>query len=337
MQRFPSAKSLGKTIVLLQDASAKKIGTDFCTVGTNPTQKIEYWEEYAPQGKTLPHSLGSDVKPIPWGKSEKKEVKPGYFKEKLVLTEDMLLEIEEMGNEYQVMTIERWAGKGLDKINQRATNLINWAIWQAVLTGSVVVNEGDVKFKASYGIPDENLALTVAVSWDTPTSSKPMKDITSVMQSFIGTGYKLGKIKMNSITADKFVNSSNTQTVWNGTAMKEKFTLGNIETTAPSLTPGVSWEVNDDGYTNDAGTFSGYIPDNKVLFLGNASDIMNYVSVPHLENGRPAPSINGIFVMPDYKHLTDPNPFAEISGGTYGIPAIYRPTIIFVMDVTKTS
>jgi hypothetical protein len=315
----------------------QKVGTDFCQVKTEMTQKIEYWEEYGPQGKTLPHSLGSDVKPIPWGKMTKKEFTPGYFKEKLVFGEDDLLKLSQMADEFKVITIEDMVGKGLRRLTARARNLINWAIWQAVMTGEVKIDENGVKYTATYGIPAQNLALTVATAWATLASSKPLKDITAVIQSFLGTGYKLGKIKMNSYTADLIVHSTDTKTYWNGIGIKEKLTLGNIEKNAQELTPGTSWEVNDDGYTNDAGTFSIYIPNNKVLFLGNAPDLMDYCAVPHLENGRPVAGSDGIFAVPDYKHLTDPNPYAEIFGGTYGLPRIYRPTIIFVMDVTQTS
>lgn len=332
---WPTAKSIGQTIQIFLSDPNQKIGTDFCQIKTEQTQKIEYWEEYGPQGKTLAHSLGSDVKPVPWGKRVKKSFEPGYFKEKLVMGEDDLLKLAQLADEFKLVSIEQMVGKGLNILTARARNLINWAIWQAIMTGQVSINENGVKYDATYGIPAEHLALTVTTAWTDLANSTPMHDIDVVNESFVGTGYKLGKVKMNSKTARMFVHSKDTKTYWAGTAgLKDKLNVANLPGNADSLTPGVNWEITDEGYTDANGAFQIYIPDNKVLFLGNATDLMDYCATPHLENGKPVASANGVFAVPDYTHINDSNPYAEVFGGTYGLPRIYRPTIIFVMDVT---
>jgi len=333
---WPTAKEIDAAIKRRTYDPARYTGRSFCPLVTQSTQRVEWWEEWGPLGKTQASAMDADPNPVKFPKRVKKSFEPGYFREKMVIGENDILSIAPLSDEYKLMGIDGLVKTALDTLRTRTDNLIEWSIWQAVLNGAVAINENGVNFTAEYGIPAANLDKHCSVVWATSNSAVPIKDLLAAMLWFEGTGYRMKHIKMNSVTLQDLINANDTKTYYQGAGLKEKVTMGNVQTWGPGFIPGTEWEINDSGYATDANVFTKFIPDDKVLIMGDAApgEMMDWCSTPSLQNGVP---VAGPFAIPNYTHLNDYPPKAEIFGGVFGLPRVKIPNIIFVMDTAATS
>lgn len=339
MINWPTAKGIDQAIKKMKSDPQRFIGSKFAPLVNSYFQEIEYDEIYGPQGMANVHALDGEPRMVEMPKVVRKSFKPAYFKEMHRLSESDILKLGQLGGtEHQRITSQQLIANALENLNNRIENRIEWMRWQALLNGKVSIDENQLKIDAQYGVPSANLAKTVSVSWATTTSSKPIEDILTVQQDFVGTGFRLGEIYMNSYTAKLFCTSNDTKSYYYGAGVQEKVLPGTLGKYSAFFFPGIKITVYDEGYEDTTGTFQKFIPDNKVLFLGDGipGEIIDVVSVPslHTPTGEPRPG-KFAFVI-DRSGQSEANPHYDIVLGIYCLPRIRRPEAIMLMDVTDT-
>ena len=341
---WPTNKALDITIRKMMYDPAKFIGARFAPIVDRMSHVVEYDEVHGPQGMTRPHSLDGDVSIVKYPQVVRKTFAPGYFKEKHRITESDLLRLRALGaTEYQAAQAQQIIGEGLTNLNVRIENRVEWLRWQALLNGKIHVNEKGIVINADYGLTAAQLNRGVAVSWTTgPTTATGIVDLVTFANRFVGTGYTLKFLIMNSVTAALFTKLTDTKTYYQGMSIKEKLTPGVISQYGPLFLPGTEWIIYDGGYETETtdgtrGTFTKFIADNKIVGLGDAEpgEICDFVTVPslHSPSGMPTPGKFAFII--DETGIRSDNPKVEIVAGMYGLPRIRRPEPIQVMDVSK--
>ena len=333
---WPTAREIDASIKRKTYDTARYTGRKFCPLVTKMAQKVEWWEIWGPLGKTQASALDVAPNPAKFPKRIKKSFEPGYFREKMIITEADILMIAMLADEFKLEGINGLVASAIDTLNTRKDNLIEWSIWQAYVYGQVAIDENGVKFTATYGVPAANLNKHCSVAWATSDTATPVKDLLAARLWFEGTGYRMKYIKMSEKTLQDLINAKDTKQYYAGVTLKEKLTPANVQTWGPQLIPDTEWEIVDFGYATDAGVYTAFMPDDFVMISGDAApgEMMDWCSVPSLQNGIP---VAGPFAVPDYKHLTDYPPKVEIFGGIFGLPRIKIPNIIFKLDTAHTS
>jgi len=336
---WPHAKSLDVAIKKMTYDPAQYIGAKFAPVTNAYAQRIEYDEIHGPSGMTSAHQLDADPLIVKYPSVTRKSFEPAYFKEMHRINESDLLKLRALGaTEYQAMNAQSLIGYGLENLNIRIENRLEKMRWEALTTGQVAIDENGVKFTATYGIPNANLSKYVGVSWASKTSSKPVEDLLDLQQDFVGSGYGLKYIIMNSYTAGLFCLATDTKTFY-GAGIQEKVMPGNVSKYGPVFLPGTEWVIYDGGFETTPGSFGKFIPNNKIVFLGDATpgEIIDVVTVPslHSPGGSPVPGKFAFAI--DKSGQSEANPHYDIVAGIYGLVRIRRPEAIMVMDVTQTS
>lgn len=336
---LPTSQVLDIAIRKIPYDTKNYIGARFAPVVSRMAHKIVYDEIHGPVGMTTAHNLDSEASRVAMPGVIRKEFEPGYFKEKVTLKESDLLLLRQMGGtEYQRASAQELTMEALNTINTRIENRVEWLRWQAMIYGAITINENNVRYNATYGVPVENLNRTVSVSWATKTSSKPVEDLLNIQQAFVGSGFSLKQTVMNSKTAGLFCLATDTKTFY-GAGIQEKVLPGNIAKHGPTFLPGTEWVVYDGGLNDDSNVFQKFVPDNKIVFLGDApvGEIIDVVTVPSLHSPGGSPMPGKFAFIIDKTGEKEDNPCVEVVGGIYCLVRIRRPEAIMVMDVTQTS
>lgn len=340
---LPSPVAIGKTInKRIVDTSKFLAIRKFPVVGEK-AHKIEYWEEYGPDGMTHVHALEGEVSMIPLDKRVKKEFEPGYFKEGISLTEKDLLMVQKIGEPAeQQAKFKELVAQAIDKLKTRMAVRKEWALWQAILTGQVTVTDTEkgISYTATYGQDSGNLDNVVTAAWTSTANARPIKDMLNIQKTFFeDKGYELGEVIMNLGTAHNMVLCDEFKKYYRGTLIKE-IVLNPLAMVKyfDIVLPDVALTIYNKGYIAEGGSsITKFVPDNKVVFLSKRdnSEIMDFVEVPSLHknpNGNPEP---GEFVYPINK-LGEASPHYDLVGGFYGFPRMRRPEEIVTMDTSKT-
>jgi len=340
MINWPTAQGIDTAIRKMKSDPKKFIGSRFAPVNTTQFQEIKYDEIYGPQGMTSAHALNTDPKVIKFPKVVEKLFKAAYFKEMYRIGESDILRLRQLGgSRQQRISAQQLIAVALENLNTRIENRLEWMRWQVLINGQVTIDENGIKFTAVYGIPAENLAKTVGTSWATKTSSKPVDDILNVQQDYVGSGYRLKDIIMNSYTAGLFCMSSDTKSYYRGAGVQEKVMPGNLVRYFANFFPGLELTIYDEGYEDENETFRKFVPDNKIVFLGDATagEIIDVVSVPSLHSATGTPQPGKFALTIDKSGQKYANPHYDVVAGIYGLTRVRRPEAIMVMDVTQVA
>lgn len=343
MINWPSAYAIAKTLETIKVDITKYIGLKIAPLVTTTEQKVKYLEYTRPGGMTKAHALDTPIRATGKGSIVEKEFEPLHFAEKTIWTESDIMKLAKLNMEHQRMTLAEMTALSLGDLKPRVIKRIEWAIWQAILNGSVTVNEDNIKQTAAYGVPAANIALVptdtgsgfCGYKWSDATNAKCISDIENMKINFFrGTGFEFGEAWMNSKTLQYICNAADTYTKYSGSIAREKWTVETALALLKIYFPDITFVIYDGVWDNEAGTITNFIPDGKVVFWPKSSpgEIIDFVSTPSIYGGTAESPQPGIFTKPFDKTKESPPSF-EIAMGIYGAPRIIRPTSYFVMDV----
>ena len=348
---WPTAYTIDELVRIIPYDPKKWIGASIMPEKSVQSDKVRNDEIYAPTGMLQATVLDADPKPAPLPQARVREFDPGYFKEYIPIKESDIIRLRLMGaSPTQTMTIQQIVSECLYAGNLRTQVRKESLRWQALMTGAVIVDEGGIYYSMNYGIPADHLACAPGTgSWTgSPTTCTTVKDILSMQQAFLGSGFEPGKVVMNWNTAKAMIGTTDIRTYLNGYGIKEKLLPGNLNQYGPLLLPETEWIVTNANYVtytyDAAGVISGrvvhkFIPDNKILFVGNGQpgEICDLVSTVSLHSPSGAPTPGDFAFMIDHTRQTHLTPKAQVCYGWYGGPRIRRPDGIFVFDCSATT
>lgn len=159
---------------------------------------------------------------------------------------------------------------------------------------------------------------TAAVLWAVSGTAVPVANVRAWKLLFRGSGFVPKNIYMNQKTYDEFAETDEVKAYLNGTDSSVLFMLDGLLTRVLGL--GII--VYDQGYLNDSDVFTPYIPDNRVIIVGEPT-----VGSPAIGEFTMGPSeynslLPGMFVRLTHDEDGDPPSF-EVIGGYKGLPALY--------------
>lgn len=216
-------------------------------------------------------------------------------------------------------------GRRLDRIEQ-----IGWTL---LVTGTFsVADQGAVLQTDTF----TTQTFAAGVAWGTAATSTPLADLRAVQLK--GRGYSLdfgarARAIMNRTTFNQMMSNTNAADLGGkkGTGLQSLTGLGDVNRVlAGEGLPEIN--IYDQGYINDAGTFTLYIPNNKVVVLGARTDgdpIGQYRMTRNANNPGAAP---GAYM----KVVDDPNVVPRsvvVHDGHNGGPVLYHPAAIVIMTV----
>lgn len=228
-----------------------------------------------------------------------------------------------------------------DQLTGRELDRIEYMIWTLLTTGtfSVPLPGGGIGFTATFTIQTQS----ALVAWATVATATPLKDFRATKLLGRGKGVTFGtgaKAYMNSTTANLLLSNTNASDL-GGKRILGGNTVDSINGMNTILTAqGAPTIVEyDEGYYDSTNTFQLFIPDSKVVIVGQrpaGQRIGEYVKTLNANNPGRAPgsysyvidranAING-------EKRTPPN--MEVHQGHNGGPTLQYPGSIVVLTVS---
>lgn len=222
----------------------------------------------------------------------------------------------------------------------REDNRLEKIVWDLLVTGtfSVAGKNGTITHTDTFNVQ----TYSRIVAWSSASTAVPLADLRAVQQLGSGKGVNFGAGSMaimNRVTANQLLNNTNTSDLhgrWsNSNTAIQNATNTNQILTAEDL-PTI--RVYDEGYVNDAGAYTKWIPDGKVLIVGARStgeNLGEYRMTRNLVNPGAMPGSYG-FVKDYAAGINAPKevpPKIEVHRGHNGGPVLYYPSAIVVMTI----
>ena len=264
---------------------------------------------------------------------------PGYFGEFETVTETELTERGGSVVGEATVSVEDLVATRFRQLIGREYNRIRQIGWTLLTTGTFSVSSkgGTVTYGDTF-----DLATQAGSDWGTAATATPLADLRTLQASGGEYGVNYGsaaKAIMNRATANKLLNNTNAadlggrRTLGGGTinsiAETNRIVLGED---LPELV------IYDKGYKDEAGDYTRFIPDDKVVVFGTRSDndvIAEYRMTRNLNNPGGTPG-SYEFVKDYAQGINAPKevpPRIEIHRGHNGGPVIFRPNAITVLSV----
>jgi hypothetical protein len=265
---------------------------------------------------------------------------PGYFGE-----------FETIGERELTLRAGSFAGEGTvdvtdlvvqcqRQLTERRIRRIRQIGWTLLTTGtfSVTGKGSTLTYTDTF-----TLQTSAGSAWGTAASGTPLSDLRTVQALGSQYGVNFGSSAvaiMNRVTANKMLQNSNAadlggrRTTGGGTVNSldnvNRITLGED---LPTIV------IYDDGYKNDSGTFTKFIPNDKTVVLGTRNDgdrIGEWRMTRNMVNPNGAPGVYE-FVKDYIRGINAPKevpPKIEVHAGMNGGPVIFRPNAIVILTTT---
>lgn len=259
---------------------------------------------------------------------------PGAYGEYSMIDEIELTRRRQMGTIDSPVDISDLVMQEQDRLLGRELDRIELIGWTLAITGtfSVTGPSGAVLHTDSF----TTQTFSAGVAWSTPATSTPLADFRSVQLKSRGYSVRFdggAKAYMNRTTANSLFVNTNAADVYG----RRTGGFGTINSPAEfnALLAGDDLPqivVYDEGYIDDSGTFQLYIPNSKVLVVGQRTDgaaVAEYQMTRNANNPGLAPgSYMRVVDDPDRIPRT-----LEVHRGHNGGPAMLFPSAFVVMSV----
>lgn len=298
------------------------------------------WDILGPAtGMTLAHTLGADPSLVAARVLKTKDTKPAHFKEAKRLGERDLLLTRGLGTEDRTRMAGRLVTMAIEDLSLRVDCRVEWSIWQALL-GTLVLNENGVKRTIDYAIPGANkinVSDGTGEYWS-HADGDPVADLMAALDLFDGTGAGRVRGYYNRSVSKLMSANANVRDLVKQSAPVLQIGSTNVGNLVMDLVGGLEAMVQyDEGYVSDAGVFTKFIPDNKLILVGSGpitERLGEFASTPSLHNGGIDGASGGKFGgIDDSRALAQSNPYVEVFAGIYGVPVLFHPDWIVILTV----
>ena len=308
-------------------------------IGYADNGKTIQWDIRGPALGMVPaHSLNSDPKLMDFPVLKTKAMPTAYWSGRHRIGESDILNIRRLGT-----FGERLANDlVVDAIKTARTQVrtrVEYLRWQA-LQGAVAVNENGVKFSTNYEIPNANKVDVSdgAGEYWTHENADPIRDLQEATELFRGTGAGDPICYFNRKTAGYLSQNKKVRDLVTGSPLVTGTGVKQIGDLLLPLVGDLGRMVQyDRGYRASNGAWTPFIPDNKVILVGQGpmgERLGEFASTPNLHNGGLDPR-PGEFYKPIDK-TGEANPYYDVLGGIYGMPVIFHPNWVVVLTIAAT-
>ena len=306
------------------------------TRNNNSPIKIKWDILGASNGLLSAHALNTEATLVSKKRLKTKEMKTAFWKEKMVFDEEDLLTLRGIGANFQRRYAMEMIAEGMADLRSRLWSRVEYLIWQCLL-GTLTFSSNGVIRSIDYEIPGGN-KFNAAVKWATIATANPIVDIQTMEAVFAQYGATLKTIYMNKKNVTRMAQNTAIQTLVRNSQAVLQIGEAQVANLAMQLA-GVSGtiKVYDKGYNNSSGTFTRFLPDEKVIFVAEGparlGKLGRFQSTPSLYNGGIEGATGGEFMVPIDHSNDEDNPFYALVSGIYGLPVLVKPMWVGVLTV----
>lgn len=265
--------------------------------------------------------------------------RPGYYGEGEMIDEIQLTERRKLGTFNVSIDISDLVLQKQEKLLQRRLDRIRWIGWTLLTTGQFAVStsNGTLAHQGAYTFQQ----YSSAVPWATSATASPLADLSSIQLLARGHSVNLGATAtafMNRVTFNALRTNSNSQDIY-GRRVSGLATANNLDALNSIFTgddlPTI--RVWDDGYLADGtGTFTPFIPNNKVVVVGQRPAGQSVAKYIMTRNANEETMNPGAYMwVSDMRGARGEGnaPTMAVYDSHNGGPAVYYPSSIVVMNV----
>lgn len=264
-------------------------------------------------------------------------MQPGVYGEFLTIDELELTKRRPLGQFQGGVSITDLVRDKQDQLLNREIMRIRAILWTLVGTGtfSVLGERGDITHTDTFSVQ----TASRAVDWDTAASSTPLADFRAIQLLSRGSSTQFdagAKAYMNRTTFNKMLSCTNSNDLA-GRRVTGLLSVLNLEEInrifAGEGLPEIV--VFDEGYISDAGVFTSFIADDKVVIMGRRTTGTSLGEYRMTRNANNPNMESGSYVYVQ-DSATSGNPVPRkisIHRGHNGGPVIYFPLGVVVLSV----
>ena len=266
--------------------------------------------------------------------SKKFLMEPGVYGEFIPIDENEITRRRTLGTFGDVINMDALVRIKQEQLMERRYNLMETIAWNLLVAGtfSVASKDGVVMHTDAYPIQ----TYTAGITWATAATATPLANLRSVKLLARGRGVSFGPdamLCMNQTTFNLLMANTNSTDLF-GRRIGGLGTLMGLDQVNMVLTgealPNI--RIYDAGYINDAGTFTLFIPDNKIVLVGKRPNgqvlgNMRYVRNANNDNEAPGPYTKVIDRVNEVPRIIEVH-----DGGSFG-PVLWYPGSFLVMNV----
>jgi hypothetical protein len=263
---------------------------------------------------------------------------PGVYGEFIDLDENELTRRRTIGTYSSPVDLSDLVASAQDQLLVRRLDRIELIGWTLLATGtfSVAGPAGGIIHTGAY----TTQTFTASVVWATAATSTPLADFRAVQLLGPAKGANFGsgaRAYMNRTTFNQMLTNTNAADLGgrrttglspiNDNARLNEYLAG-------ENLPGIV--IYDDGYITDAGTFTRFVPNNKVIVVGQrpaGQTIGEYRYVRNVNNPNSAPGPYMKVVDKGAAENEPPPRRIDVHDGHNGGPVIFFPGSVVVMTV----
>lgn len=261
---------------------------------------------------------------------------PGVYGEYMDVDEMEMTRRAAPANRGMAIPIDDLVTERQEQLLVRQTNRMRWIAWELLVNGyfAVTNDAGSVVHADGY----DQQVYTAGVTWATYATATPIVDFTSVSLLPRGTSASLGANAtawMNQLTFNDLIRNTNSADLGGksvGVQGNRAQNEGDVSTIL--LAQGLPRiRVYDEGYLNDAGTWTPFIPNNRVVVIGarrNNASLGEWLATRNVNNPGGAPGVYTKVI--DHLDRKVPRKI-EVHRGFNGGAVIYFPGSVCVMVV----
>lgn len=264
------------------------------------------------------------------------QMAPGTYGEFVELDEQELTTRRQVGTFGEPIRLDDLVSEAEEQLLQRELDREEKIIWTLLTTGTFSVStiDGQVAHTDTFNIQ----TYTAGVTWATSATATPLANFRAVQLLSRGKGVSFGagaKAFMNRATLNSLLsNTNNTDLAGRRVSgLLSVLNLGEVNAILqgedlPMIVP------YDLGYLDDSGTFQLFIPNNKVVVIGQRPNQQNVGSYRQTRNANNPDLGPGSYTMiHDSMDAQKPPRKVAVHRGHNGGPVIFYPSAVVVMTV----
>lgn len=331
---FPTSAELEEVEkVKLPRLTEERLGFRVCPMVNVEAHLLEWEQEDDWTGLQNARGMGGPFTRVKKKGVNRYAVVPGVYGESMGLDELELTTKREIGTFGRPINVRAEVMRLQDRLLERRLDRVESIIWTLLGTGSYSVSGDDGPIHVdSYSLQTQ----AAAVAWATVATATPLVDFRAVALKARGKGCTFGRqatAYMNRVTFNNLVANTNANDLggrftYGGNPFRGVEDVNRI--LAQEDLPVIA--VYDEGYLTDAGVWTPFIANSKVIVVGrrtNGSKVMDYAMTRNANNPNLAPG--------PYREVIErrePPKGIDVYDGHNGGLRVYFPSAICILTVS---
>jgi len=333
---FPSSSEL----MLIQQSLLPSLTEDdlifrLFPIENRDTALVEWEQKDNYTGLMQIRGLDGEPPSIPNIQYKKYRMEPGAYGEFAPVNELEMTVRRAPGTFNQPINLDDIVVTRTEQLLQRRLDRIRWILWTLAISGTFTVPgvNGQVLHAGSFAIQ----TMTASPAWTTVATSTPLADLRTLITLFAGTSTTFGtgsRLIMNRLTFNQMIANTNANDLGGRRAAAGQTVNSLNDINSILLANDIpTIEIYDRGYIPDGGTWTRFIPNGKVVVIGerpNGETVGEFQMTRNANNPDFAPgpytfvndSLDGGHPVPRKIRVDD---------GFNGGPAIFFPGAVIVL------